>query len=246
VRRLALILAVGFAVALPATNASGGGATSEKRAGSGCPDQTLCVWSKKNYEGQRVKITKTGDVSNKLAHEMNNKASSLKNRFAMPGTLYDKKNGGPGDVYGFCDLDDVPDLGSFDDQASSSVVNPSSWRARRVCRRSAESKAGEHCPDGSLCLWTDPNYEGKRLVIEKRKLSNRIYRFEGPDGPFNDAISSLKLRKSGTALLYEDTNGEGTVACFVGPHANQANLADVSFDDIASSSEIPKNPRLAC
>jgi hypothetical protein len=202
---------------------------------SSCPDEALCVWSKKNYEGQRVKITKTGDVSNKLAHEMNNKASSLKNRFAMTGTLYDKKNGGSGEVYGFCDLDNVPDLGLFDDLASSSVVNASSWRARRVCRQKAANKAGTNkvCPRKALCVWDKPKYKGQRVVVKTvGQLSTKIAQ------KMDDKTSSAKSRWKHTAYLYEDSDGGGQAFCVEPKVPDFADFSD-PFDNEASSALLP-------
>jgi hypothetical protein len=115
----------------PCFSRKAGGAA---KGGSGCPDNALCVWSRRNYEGQKVKITKTGGVSNKLGKLMNNQASSLKNRIPSPGILYDKKNG-EGDLIGFCDEESIANLGGkidFNDRASSSGV-ASSWRSKRIC-----------------------------------------------------------------------------------------------------------------
>ena len=84
-----------------------------------------------------------------------------------------------------------------------------------------------------------------RLLIGTRDLSNRIYDFDGPDGPFNDEISSLKLRKPGTAILYADTDGGAGRRCFGldGEDRKVPDLAslDWQFDNVASSSKIPKS-----
>src|SRR3954454_19766998 len=67
------------------------------------------------------------------------------------------------------------------------------------------------CPKGRLCLWTGANYTDDRLTIKARKVSNKIYT---APGLFNDAVSSLKLRKPGAAILYEDTDGQASYRCF--------------------------------
>ena len=56
----------------------------------------------------------------------------------------------------------------------------------------------------------------------------------------NDEASSLKLRKSGTAVLWEHIDGEGVQWCFSGPRDQQSDLANLGFDDQASSSRIYK------
>jgi hypothetical protein len=119
----------------PARRAAKDGTSA--KASSGCPADTLCVWARKNYRGQKVEITKINAISNKLAKRMDNEASSFKNRIAVPGALYAKKDG-EGAVMGFCDNEKLPDLGDpkidFDNRASSSIVgNESTWRARRLC-----------------------------------------------------------------------------------------------------------------
>ena len=74
-------------------------------------------------------------ISNKLAQEMNNEASSLKNKITRTGQLYDKKDGG-GDVYGFCDMENVPDLGP----STAGRHRASSARSRPGRSASASSK----------------------------------------------------------------------------------------------------------
>lgn len=110
--------------------------------------------------------------------------------------------------------------------------------ALSVLLPSAGTAGSKGCPDGFLCLWTKPGYEGKRLLIKTRKLTNEVQTTD----QFNDAISSLKLRKSGTAVLYPDIDGQGGARCFAQTSRNVPNLADPlwAFDDVISSSKIPK------
>ncbi len=97
--------------------------TQEKRAGStaklsskSCPDKSLCVYAGKNYTGRRLKLNSPpGVLSTKLADEMNNKVSSVKNRWKNASFLYEHKDGGG---QPFC-LDPgakVPDLSAFFDE----------------------------------------------------------------------------------------------------------------------------------
>jgi hypothetical protein len=102
--------------------------------------------------------------------------------------------------------------------------------------------AGKRCPDGYLCVWEDANYQGHKTKIKKRKLSHKLF---DNNGPLNDTASSLKLRKSGTAVLYADANGQGAFRCFDDvEHRNVPDLADPAwnFDNTASSSRITKGP----
>jgi Peptidase inhibitor family I36 len=101
----------------------------------------------------------------------------------------------------------------------------------------ASKHAGSKCPKGYLCLWEDPDYQGLKLRIKGRALSNDIY-----DHGFNDSISSVKLHKKGSAMLFEDYGGEGSVRCLTGDLNKIPDLADPgwNFDDTASSSRSPK------
>jgi hypothetical protein len=134
-RGIRISLAAASAALLVASwmSATGGAtATPAKKAGSGCPDETLCLWAKKNYEGQKVEITKVGKVSNKLAEKMNNDAASVKNKFDQIGDLYSGRDGGGGECFGISISTNYPTLGDFNDRASSSrVLAP--LRARRIC-----------------------------------------------------------------------------------------------------------------
>jgi hypothetical protein len=109
-----------------ATAAASGGADpgSAKRAESGCPAATLCVWSKRHFEGQRVKLTKVGEVTDKLYRVMNDDASSFKNKTDEIGYLYSDV-GGAGPSISFCPGDKVRSLKKeydFDNRASSSSL----------------------------------------------------------------------------------------------------------------------------
>jgi hypothetical protein len=97
------------------------------------------------------------------------------------------------------------------------------------------AKSQSSCPDKALCVWTGANYHGQRVLITKRKLSNKLF------NQINDRASSVKFRWTGTAVLWEDTGGGGTGYCFDGPRANRSNLADIGFDNSASSSKIYRN-----
>jgi hypothetical protein len=101
------------------------------------------------------------------------------------------------------------------------------------------AKSDRGCPDGSLCVWTKPDFEGKRVVMQKRRRTNRLA------NTINDQASSLKLRKSGTAVLWEDIDGGGVAYCFDGPRKAASDLGKIGFDNQASSSKIFKRP-VAC
>lgn len=96
-----------------------------------------------------------------------------------------------------------------------------------------EKASKKSCPDGRLCVWAKRGYEGQKVVIRTREVSNEL------GEKMDDKASSLKLRKSGTAVLYEDLDAEGVGYCFDGPHLNYRNFKDLNFDNAASSTEIP-------
>lgn len=82
------------------------------------------------------------------------------------------------------------------------------------------------CPDGSYCFWSKQNYEGKRVVISKSGISNKLF------NEMNKRASSMKNRRSDYVIIYTQKNGSGFSACFAGP--NLSNLAE--FDNDGSSS----------
>jgi Peptidase inhibitor family I36 len=106
---------------------------------------------------------------------------------------------------------------------------------------SATAGSPSTCPKGKLCLWTGANYTDDRLLIGTRRLSNKI---SAAPGAFGDAVSSLKLRMPGTAILYDGADGGGQLRCFNQDSARKVpDLAslDWQFDNLASSSKIPKS-----
>ena len=204
---------------------------------SSCPDETLCVWAKTDYRGQRVKITKINHVSNKLANEMNNEASSLKNKITRTGQLYDKRDGGAGEVYGFCDDENVSDLGSFNGLASSSIVGSEMMRSKRICRARA-GNTNKACPADALCVWARPGYKGKRVVVKQvGEVSNEVF------DKMNDKASSVKNRWQYTSYLYSDVNGAGASRCVSGGGGKVRNLAGgYDFDNVVSSTMLSDKP----
>jgi hypothetical protein len=90
--------------------------------GGSCPDNKLCVFAGDSRSGQRVKIGGNG-VSNKLAREMNNQASSLSNRRDTKVFLYEKR-GARGEVRCFPPgvTDNALGDSGFDDVASSTKI----------------------------------------------------------------------------------------------------------------------------
>src|SRR5687768_16718369 len=82
------------------------------RARPACPPSSLCVWTKANYEGERLVIDKLG-ASNKIARRMNDKVSSARLRYSGGAAeLYEDLDGG-GDTLCLLDAPGVrkyPDL----------------------------------------------------------------------------------------------------------------------------------------
>ena len=102
------------------------------KATAECPQNSLCVWSKANYKGDRLVIDKVGS-SNKIFKKMNDQASSARLRY--PGgaaELYEDTDGG-GDTLCLLDapgLRKYPDLsevgggeGGYDNIVSSSRLS---------------------------------------------------------------------------------------------------------------------------
>ena len=102
--------------AIVTASALGGSATAKLAA---CPDKALCVWENDNYGGQLVVIQGKG-ISNKLARDMDDAASSAENTRGRVSFLYPKKNG-KGESYCLEPETAYSSLGSgFNDVASSS------------------------------------------------------------------------------------------------------------------------------
>ena len=86
------------------------------------------------------------------------------------------------------------------------------------------------CPRQTLCVWKHEDYQGKRLTIDRKGISNEIAR------ELDDEVTSFYNRRDGVSYLYEDKNGEGSRYC-IPQHASSVNIGDV-FDDLASSSKL--------
>ena len=86
------------------------------------------------------------------------------------------------------------------------------------------------CPRKTLCVWEDENYQGKRLTIDGKGISNKLAH------KMDDAVTSVYNRRNGASLLYPDKNGEGESYC-VEPKATAANVG-VEFNDVFSSSKL--------
>ncbi len=119
----ALAVLVGLVLALSASAVSG----AKRIPFPPCPKQTLCVFEHDNFEGQRVKIGGTG-VSNKLADEMNNQASSYYNRRGRVSFLYVGRNA-EGERECAAPREAETSLPGFNDLASSTKLT----KKRTVC-----------------------------------------------------------------------------------------------------------------
>jgi hypothetical protein len=98
-----------------------------------------------------------------------------------------------------------------------------------------EKRAGKHCPDGAVCLWTDANYEGDKFVVRTHGLSNEVY-----DEGFNDVASSLKSGRDKRSFMYTDYDGGGIEMCVV-PHLKADSLSLFGgMDNSISSSRLPR------
>jgi hypothetical protein len=118
VKRMFLISIAAALVVAPAT----GDAAISKR-GRSCPDGALCIWSKKNYRGDREVFEKKGATN--VSKELNNEATSVKNRTGDDTYLMDAKNGSTNDDYQCVFEPEFPDLGEIGwNNVTSSVLRP--------------------------------------------------------------------------------------------------------------------------
>lgn len=85
-KKATLVALIGIVALVPAT-----GEAAKAKPKKSCPSEAICVWTKASFEGKRV-VVKSEDVSNRIAKEINNKTSSIKNRFDQTILIYDKRN----------------------------------------------------------------------------------------------------------------------------------------------------------
>jgi hypothetical protein len=97
------------------------GEAAKGGAKKSCPDNAICAWTKKGFEGKRV-VVSGGGVSNKIGNQINNKTSSIKNGFETTIFIYDKRNAA-GELRCLSGLGRVRNLGgsyAFDNRVASS------------------------------------------------------------------------------------------------------------------------------
>lgn len=118
-----LVLAAVSALALAGTGSAAGG--SAKAGPKSCPDDAFCVWTGKNYRGERFVATETGLT--KLPPSISDRVSSAKDRYAVDTAyLHDTKAGG-GELFCMDDGDKIPDFSAFSDpynNVASSIELP--------------------------------------------------------------------------------------------------------------------------
>jgi hypothetical protein len=117
-RKTALIAITGIVALAPAA-----GEAAKQGGQKSCPDNSICVWTKAGFSGQRVVVQGNG-VSNKIGNKINNRTSSIKNRFGHTILIYDKRNA-TGEIRCVGGLGKVRNLGgsyNFDNRAASSEV----------------------------------------------------------------------------------------------------------------------------
>ena len=117
-KKAALIALIGMVTLTPAA-----GEAAKGKPKKSCPKEAMCVWTKAGYSGKRVVVQSPG-VSNKIGNKINNRTSSIKNRFDQTIFIYDKRNA-TGDFRCVGGLDEVEDLGGsydFDNLTTSSAI----------------------------------------------------------------------------------------------------------------------------
>ncbi len=105
----------------------------------------------------------------------------------------------------------------------------------------AKGKAKKSCPKGAFCVWTKPNYEGKRKVFKEAGTYNL--------GKFNNRVSSVKSKwaQGDLAYLYERRGGEGDFRCFSqGSDGSDLGHPNWSFDNEGSSVLLPDGDGPIC
>jgi len=126
-KRMTLMSIVVALVVAPAA----GEAASAKR-GKACPDDAVCIWSKKNFRGDREVFEKRGATN--VSRKLNNEASSAKNRTGDLVYLMDAKNGSAGDDYQCLFESKYPNLGELGwNDVTTSVLVPKPGDKLPVC-----------------------------------------------------------------------------------------------------------------
>lgn len=87
------------------------------------------------------------------------------------------------------------------------------------------------CPKKTLCVWEDASYQGVRVKIDGRGISNEIAQ------KLDDQASSVYNRRGDVSYLYTDQNGEGESFC-IEPKDYIGFIS--GFNDVASSSKLTK------
>lgn len=97
-----------------------------------CPQNSLCVWTKANYEGERLVLDRLGP-SNKISKRMDDKASSARLRYSGGAAeLYEDTDGGGDrlcllDAPGLRKYPDLSEIGGgedgYDNIVSSSYLS---------------------------------------------------------------------------------------------------------------------------
>jgi hypothetical protein len=90
-------------------------------------------------------------------------------------------------------------------------------------------ESNSHCAKHYLCVWSDPAYQGQKVRLRKRGVSNKIFRV------MNDQASSAKNHRSHVSFLYSDINGDGESFCL---EAGQKVPDLGTFSDVASSTRL--------
>jgi hypothetical protein len=103
------------------------------------------------------------------------------------------------------------------------------------------AKARPDCPDKAICLWDEENYQGQRVVVKTRKLSDKVL------SEMNDLTSSAFMsRKAGVAVLYTDAAGGGESVCLYEENRRRIKSLVPPFDDSISSTRVRKNLPSTC
>ena len=88
------------------------------------------------------------------------------------------------------------------------------------------------CPTNTLCLWSKPRYDGKRVKVVSQGVTDVA--------ELNDKASSLKNRTARSIFLFDGSAGTGVARCVgAGGATKSLKMASFDFDNRTSSVKIP-------
>lgn len=190
--------------------------------GDNCPNGFVCLWEDQGYAGNRIKIKDERGVSNKVADEMNNAASSLSNQGDHAVRIYDRKNA-KGirtcfEAGGY--TSSLGDAG-FNDRASSTKVI-----GKELCNAKAPTARGS-CPN-TFCVFTEQDFGGTEVDVTKLGISNKV------DNKIPGQARSVVNDRDGATFFYRKRDGKGRTMC-INSGDSLSDVAEVQLSGFSST-----------